>query len=160
MAAPYGNRNAEKWTFKKAVKLYKDAIKLSEEKEISYLKIGDKAVEVEGYKYDFIGEIARELGTFHNLMTNHLPKRFPSLERLKSVLINNLEANCYYNAKKGNIKEATGIVNLKSNHKWTDRTQTDVDAKMNITNEIDLTKYTDDELRVIAELQRKGGIST
>jgi hypothetical protein len=41
-------------------------------------------------------------------------------------LIGNLEANCYYNTKKGLIREATGIVNLKSNHKWTDRSQTDL----------------------------------
>ena len=32
-----------------------------------------------------------------------------------------MERNCYSNTKKGIIKEATGIVNLKSNHKWTDR---------------------------------------
>lgn len=122
--APYGNKNAEKWTFKKAVKLFKDAIDLSNEMETTYLKLNDKPVEVHGYKYDFIGEIARELGTFHQIF-DHLTERFSSLKRLKSQLHSNIESNCYYNAKKGNIKEATGIVNLKSNWKWTDRTQTD-----------------------------------
>lgn len=123
MAAPYGNRNAEKWTFKKSVKLFNDAINLSNETETYFLKLNEKAVEVNGYKFDFIGEIAGELGTYHQMITQHLPERFKTLERLKKQLLNNLERNCYINTKKGMIKEATGIVNLKSNHKWTDRTQ-------------------------------------
>lgn len=121
MAAKYGNRNAEKWTFKKSVKLFNDAIELSNRKEKQYIKVGSEAVEVECYVFDFIGEIAGELGTYHQLITQHLPERFKSLERLKKQLLNNLERNCYINTKKGMIKEATGIVNLKSNHKWTDR---------------------------------------
>lgn len=119
--APYGNKNAEKWSFKKAVKLFNDAINLSNEKDSEGV-----------YKYDFIGEIARELGTFHQLITRHLPDRFPQLERLKNQLLNNLESNCYANTKKGHIREATGIVNLKSNHKWTDRTQTDHSGSIDI----------------------------
>ena len=119
--APYGNKNAEKWNFKKAVKLFHDAIELTLKEETYYLKQGEKAVEVTGYKYDFIGEVAKELGTYHQMITQHLPTRFPLLQRLKTQLINNLESNCYVNAKKGTIKEATGLVNLKSNHHWTDR---------------------------------------
>jgi len=131
--APYGNKNAEKWTFKKAVKLFNDAIKLSEESESYYLKVGEKAVEVTGYKYDFIGEIARELGTFKEIFT-HLSNRFEILKRPHNQLITNLESNCYYNTKKGAIKEATGIVNLKSNHKWTDRLdQTTKDKEIQTT---------------------------
>lgn len=119
--APYGNRNAEKWTIKKAIQLFNDAIELSLEEEIYHLKQGEKAIEVKGYKYDFIGEIARELGTFHQLITRHLIERFPSLKRKLNILLSNLESNCYANGKKGNIKEASAIMNLKSNHKWTDR---------------------------------------
>lgn len=127
MAAPYGNRNAEKWSFRKAIKLFNDAIALSNEKKIINItdKNGNITDKIEIYTYDFIGEIARELGTFHEIFA-HLIKRFPSLERYKNQLINNLETNCYSNTKKGYIKEATGIVNLKSNHKWTDRSQTDL----------------------------------
>jgi hypothetical protein len=121
--APYGNRNAEKWTFKKAIRLFNDAIQLSLEKEIYYLKVADKAIEVEGYKYDFIGEIARELGTFKEIFT-HLTNRFQSLKRLHNQLISNMESNCYYNGKKGNIKEASALMNLKANHKWVDRIET------------------------------------
>lgn len=128
--APYGNKNAEKWTFKKAVKLFHDAIKLTEEKEsIKVLDNKKNVVDIiEVYRYDFIGEIARELGTFHMIFI-HLPKRFPVLERLKTQLDNNVESNCYYNTKKGYIREATGIVNLKSNWKWTDRQQLDHTSK-------------------------------
>lgn len=118
--APYGNKNAEKWTLRKATMLFKDAIELSKEIETYHIKVNDKAVEVRGYTYDFIGEIARELGTFHQVF-DHLIKRFPSLQRLKNELDNNIQSNCYYNAKKGTIKEATGIVNLKSNWNWRDK---------------------------------------
>lgn len=105
---PYGNKNAEKWTLRKATQLFHDAIELTNEKQ------------GEGYKYDFIGEIARELGTFKDIF-NHLVKRFPSLNRVKLQLDTAIEQNCYWNTKKGLIKEGTGIVNLKSNWRWTDR---------------------------------------
>lgn len=114
--APYGNRNAEKWSLRKATQLFKDAIKLSKEKEM--VKV--QGVSIECYKYDYIGEIARELETFHQIFS-HLINRFPSLQRLKNELDNNIQSNCYYNAKKGAIREATGIVNLKSNWNWRDR---------------------------------------
>lgn len=114
--APYGNRNAEKWSLRKATKLFKDAIELSKEKET--VKV--QGVSIECYRYDYIGEIARELGTFHQIFS-HLINRFPSLQRLKNELDNNIQSNCYYNAKKGAIREATGIVNLKSNWNWRDR---------------------------------------
>lgn len=129
VGAPYGNRNAEKWTFKKAIQLFNDAIELSNETETYYLKIGEKAVEVNGYKYDFIGEISGELGTSHRMITQHLPLRFKIIERLKDQLLSNLERNCYVNGKKGNIKEASAIMNLKSNYKWTDRS--DITTKDN-----------------------------
>ena len=83
-------------------------------------------------KYDFIGEIAQKLGTFRDIF-KHLKERFPTLERKYNCLITNLESNCYLNTKKGMIKEATGIVNLKSNHKWTDRLDsTSKDEKIQI----------------------------
>ena len=121
MAAPYGNRNAEKWTFRKAIKLFNDAIELTNRKE--------ETDHGKRYEYDFIGEVAGELGTYHQMITQHLPERFKTLERLKKQLISNLERNCYVNTKKGMIKEATGIVNLKSNHKWVDRQTTELTGK-------------------------------
>ena len=116
MAAPYGNKNAEKWDSNEALKLFQDAIELTE--ETYTVTINNK--EVEGYKYDFIGEIAGALGTYHENFAN-LYKRFPELREVRKQLNNNIERNCYSNAKRGLIKEATGIVNLKSNWGWTDR---------------------------------------
>lgn len=110
--------------------LFHAALDLANEEEIQYLKIGDKAVEVRAYKYDFIGEIARELGTFHEIF-DHLVVRFNSLSRLKKQLDSKIQSNCYSNTKKGNIKEATGIVNLKSNWGWTDRQA--VQQEINVT---------------------------
>lgn len=134
--APYGNRNAEKWTFKKSVKLFHDALELSNQKETTIIH----GIDIEGYKYDFIGEIARNLGTFKEIFT-HLTKRegFKSLKRLHNQLITALEQNCYHNTKKGIIREATGIVNLKSNHRWTDRLDnTSGDEKIE-TNQINIS---------------------
>ena len=122
--APYGNKNAEKWSFRKATNLFKDAIELSNETESYFLKQGEKAIEVKGYKYDFIGEIARELGTFHQIFT-HLTNRFPTLQRLKNELDNNIQSNCYCNGKKGSIKEASALMNLKANWFWKDRVEND-----------------------------------
>ena len=119
-----GNKNAEKWNFEKAKALLEKALELSKKKRKFKNKIGQ---DITGYEYDFIGEIARELDIFRELLTLHIPKRFPELESIKNQLLRNMEANCYSNTKKGIIREATGIVNLKSNHKWKDR----VDATSN-----------------------------
>lgn len=136
-APPYGNRNAEKWSFRKSVKLFHDAIDLTNQKEELKIVKCEVILISTGYEFDFIGELAAELGTFKEVFT-HLTKRFPALQRLKSQLDNNIERNCYNNAKKGFIREATGIVNLKSNWKWTDRVQTDID--------LSTTRKTIDEL--------------
>lgn len=98
-----GNKNAEIWTEKETLDLFNEAIELTESLE-----------------YDFIGEIAKEQGVYRSLYP-HLIKRFPQCKVLYDIVLSNLEANCFKNAKKGNIKEATAIVNLKSNYKWTDR---------------------------------------
>lgn len=116
VGAPYGNRNAEKWTFRKAVKLFHDAIELTNQEN-------DK-----GYEYDFIGEVARALGTYKDIF-NQLIGRFPILKRLKNQIDTNIEQNCYYNGKKGIIKEASAIMNLKSNWKWTDRQDVTTDGQ-------------------------------
>lgn len=116
VGAPYGNKNAEKWTFRKSVQLFHEAIELTEKKDDKF------------YQYDFIGEIAAELGTFKEIF-EHLTKRFQILERLKKQLHTNIERNCYSNVKKGGIKEATGIINLKSNWKWKDRVDNTTDDR-------------------------------
>lgn len=121
---PIGNKNAEKYDLDKSIELFEKAIEMSNETEVFKIKIGDGIREVNGYKWDFIGEIARELGTYHEIF-KHLKNRFPDeLSGLNKTLHNNMEQNCYSNTKKGLIKEATGIVNLKANYKWSDRVDT------------------------------------
>ena len=148
MAAPYGNRNAEKWTFRKAIQLFHDAIELTNKKETTTVKQFGEPTKIESYKYDFIGEISGELGTFKEIF-NHLYKRFNSLKRLNDVLHSNIERNCYYNGKKGAIKEASAIMNLKSNHKWKDRVDNTTNDKEVNTN-INLSNLTYEQLKEIA----------
>lgn len=114
MGAPDGNTNAEKWTFEEAEKLFNDALELSRDKE-----------------YDFIGEISRELKTYRDIFA-FLSKKFPDLLKVHNEILSNLEANCFSNAKKGKIKEATAIVNLKSNYDWTDRQREDHSGTINL----------------------------
>lgn len=121
MGAPKGNKNAEKYDLEAALKLFNDAIDMTNERE--QIKVMGNSID--GYKYDFIGEIAGELKTFKEIF-NHLLNRFKKeLQIVNSQLHTNIERNCYYNGKKGAIKEASAIMNLKSNHKWTDRQHTD-----------------------------------
>ena len=122
---PKGNKNAEKWTFEKSKELLERAIDLANEKETITKYSGKEKRTIEAYKYDFIGEVACELDTYHHNITRDIPNRFPELKTLVGKLVNLMERNCYSNTKKESINTAVGIVNLKSNHKWTDRVQND-----------------------------------
>jgi len=102
--APEGNKNAEKWTKLEAETLFEKALSKSTIDE-----------------YDFIGEIARDLNICRQTF-DYLSRKFPSLKDVHNKILSNLEANCFSHSKKGKIKEATAIVNLKSNYGWTDRT--------------------------------------
>ena len=138
VGAPFGNKNGLIWTLDKANELLDKAIELTNRKE--WVKI-DKEL-VEAYEFDFIGEIARELNVYRDLITRDIPKQHPDLQSKVNLLVNRLEANCYSNTKKGKINTAVGIVNLKSNHGWTDRQQ--IDQKQ--TN-IDLSGLTTEEIK-------------
>lgn len=116
--APKGNRNAEKWSYEDAEMTINEAYKLS-------LKP----------KYDFIGEVARDMGLYRDLFV-YLSDKFPELKSTYKMTLNNLEANCFSHIKENKINTAAGIINLKSNHGWTDRQQTDHTSKgekINIT---------------------------
>ena len=128
MAAPYGNKNAESWTEIEANELFDKSIELSLQKE-----------------YDFIGEIARDLGTYRDIYT-YLSDKYTFLKEKHKRILQNLEANCFSHAKKGDIKEATAIVNLKSNYKWTDRADITSDNKSisNIEHKVIFEDYEND----------------
>ena len=111
MAAPYENKNAEQWNLEDSTKLFNEAVELSLDDE-----------------YDFIGEIARDLKVYRDLF-GYLSKKYVELDNMHKTILSNLEANCFSHAKKGTIKEATAIVNLKSNYKWTDRADLTTDGE-------------------------------
>jgi hypothetical protein len=122
------NNNAEVWALEDADKLFDRAFEMVEDEEL-YIVAG--GIKVDGYKHDFIGTIVRELREEYKnfgkvgrkLLSDDLPNRFPHLKDRYNALLSELETNCYENTKKGKINTAIGIVNLKSNHKWTDRTE-------------------------------------
>ena len=102
-----GNNNAEKWNEEKAAEFMNKAVELSKSRD-----------------YDFIGEIAKELDSYKDVFF-YLCDKYPKVKRLFSKMKNNCEANCFNNIKKENINTAAGIINLKSNHGWSDRIQQD-----------------------------------
>ena len=124
-----GNKNAEKWTFEEAEDLLKKAVEISKDREM-----------------DFIGEVARNQDTYH-MVYHYITDKFPSLKPLLDEVKHNCESNCFYNGKKGNIVPSMAIMNLKSNHGWTDRVETDVTTKgkeINNTPIINFVKSDDD----------------
>ena len=125
-----GNLNAETYTLEEAIKLFGEALLLSTSEE-----------------YDFIGEIAKEQGVYHSLY-NYLIEKFPELKPIYNNIKNNIEANCFRNAKKGDIVPSLAIINLKSNHGWTDRntTSTDITTGGKPLNLSDLISFSDDSV--------------
>lgn len=102
---PKGSKNAETWTIKEATELFNKAIDLTNDKELNY---------------DFIGEVARDLKQYKEIF-NYLSGKFPELKGLHKLIISNCESNCYTSGKTGKIVPSLAIMNLKSNHGWTDR---------------------------------------
>ncbi len=101
--APKNNKNAEKWTEEEAIKFFDKALKVCKEKG-----------------FDFIGEVASELDTYRDIFT-YLKDKFTTVKPLYKRLEQQCETNCFAHAKKGEIVPSLGIINLKSNHGWTDR---------------------------------------
>ena len=111
MAAPKDNSNAEKWDEVTATQFMEDSLTMSQE------KIGAQ------YTYDFIGELARDMQQYKEIFS-YLSNKFPHLKTIHNKIISNCEANCFYNGKSQNIVPSMAIMNLKSNHGWTDRQDT------------------------------------
>lgn len=120
--APLKNTNAEKWTLEEATNFLDEGISIS-------LKDG----------FDFIGEVAKEQESYVEIY-DYLVEKFPSLKSKKTIIKRNCETNCFSSGKKGDIVPSLAIMNLKSNHGWTDRSESTIKGK------IDTSKYTDEEL--------------
>lgn len=111
-----GNQYDEHWTIERAKEFMEEAVKLSNSKE-----------------FDFIGEVAKEQGSYKEVY-NYLVDKFPELNNLLKQIKSNCECNCFYNGKMGKIVPSLSIMNLKSNHGWTDRIQQDLkhDGKIQV----------------------------
>lgn len=116
-----GNANALVWTRERCLSVIKSMKEMVN--ETTMYTVSGK--EVEGYKFDFIGELTLELEIDRKVLKREIESHCPELEGDVSLIYSYMERNCYANTKKGIIREATGIVNLKSNHKWTDRNNTE-----------------------------------
>jgi hypothetical protein len=116
MGAPKDNNNAEVWTVDEARDLFIKAKSIS--KDITTYNTSNGLVD--GYKYHYIGEVAAEFDSYSDVF-KYLKSKFSELMPLYNSLKTRLEANCFSDSKKGIIKEATAIMNLKSNYGWTDR---------------------------------------
>lgn len=103
-----GNQYNEHWTKEESITFLNKAIELSNKNT-----------------YDFIGEVAKDLDSYADVF-DYIIEKFPDLKNLKNRIKRNCEVNCFSNGKKGKITPSLAIMNLKSNHGWTDRTQTDL----------------------------------
>lgn len=117
-----GNQYSEHWTLEESESFIKEAVEISESLE-----------------YDFIGEVAKKQGTYHHVY-GYIVEKFPSLKKYLKAIKHNCESNCFYNGKKGEIVPSLAIMNLKSNHGWTDRAETTLKGKLQVS------KLTDEEL--------------
>lgn len=127
--APVNNKNALKWNQQQAEEILLKAIEISKRKT-EYVING---ASITGFENHFIGEIAthEEIDLYSDVFV-YFKNTFTELEPLYKKLKSRLEANCFSDSKKGIIKEATSIMNLKSNYGWTDRVQNtnlDIDKK-------------------------------
>lgn len=104
--APLNNKNAEVWTLETAKELFNECLEYSQSSTIE--------------ENDFIGEVAQKAGTTLSKL-GYLRDKYPELREVYNDIKSNCEANCFRNGKKGKINSALAIMNLKSNHGWTDR---------------------------------------
>lgn len=128
------NKNAEKWTLEKATDLFNKCLETAKDQELDC--------------NDFIGEVAQHNNSYIDQL-DYLKTKFPELKPIYKTIKRHCEANCFKNGKKGSIVPSLAIMNLKSNHGWTDRAETTVKGKL------DLSKYTDEELE--AKIKEIGG---
>ena len=121
-----GNQYKEDWTLEKATEFMKEAVELSSQR-----------------KYDFIGEVAKDQKSYH-LVYKYLVDKFPELKPFLDTIKTNCETNCFFNGKSGNIVPSLAIMNLKSNHGWTDRVDTTTKGN-EINGSIPITKWLEDQ---------------
>lgn len=121
-----GNQYNEHWTLEESTSFLDDAIEISKRKE-----------------FDFIGEVAREQESYHHVY-GYIVEKFPQLKSKLNQIKANCERNCFFNGKKGDIVPSLAIMNLKSNHGWTDRVDSTTDGKP-LSNSLEVTIHSPKE---------------
>ncbi len=101
------NKNAEVWSEDEALEFMNNSL-LAFEKE----------------PFDFIGELAQHMGQYRTLY-NYLADKYSSCKTILNKIQQECEANCFRHGKNSEIVPSMAIMNLKSNHGWTDRVETD-----------------------------------
>jgi len=142
MAAPKDNDNAEIWSEEKANEFLNECYSLTRQKT-TYVVYG--GARLDGFEFHYIGEVCAELEQYVDLPL-YLKNKFTSSKKIYNKIKTKLESNCFSDSKKGIIKEASAIMNLKSNYGWTDRVDnTSKDEKINVAQPtIVFKKFTDE----------------
>lgn len=112
--APKYNTNAEKWDLETSVNFMNESLDLAKTK-----------------KHDFIGEVARDMDSYREVYT-YLKDKFKECKHIYKRIIQECESNCFSHGKNGDIIPSLAIMNLKSNHKWTDRVDNTMNANVNV----------------------------
>ena len=108
VGAPEQNKNAEKWSIESATELFNKCLETAK----------DKTSE----SNDFIGEVAQEHDTTLGVL-DYLTTKYPELMSIYTQIKQSCESNCFRNGKNNKIHAGMAIMNLKSNHGWTDRSE-------------------------------------
>lgn len=121
VGAPKDNRNAETWTLKEANYVFEQVSLMLNNREF-YAVAG-----LDGYSCHFLGEACSLANTTIDKLKYARDKY--NLKGWYQELKRKSESNCFTDTKKGIINTGAGIMNLKSNHGWTDRVQQDNTTK-------------------------------
>jgi len=134
---PEGNQNAKKWDFESAKELFEKCLVIASNK-----KRDDN---------DFIGEVAQAAGaSLYKL--KYLKETFTDLDKIYAEIKSQCEANCFAHGKNGGIVPSLAIMNLKSNHGWTDRLATENKTE-EIVHNYDYSQMSTEALKEIAKLR-------
>lgn len=125
--APKNNINAQKWTKETATALLDQALELSYKPQ-----------------YAWTGSILRELFVAKSTLQLILEK-FPELKTTYELIKDNCAHNCFVLASDKSKHNAGYILNLKSNHGWTDRVENTNNVTVKPFNIKDLLSFDDDE---------------
>ena len=133
MAAPKGNTNAETWSLEDAKKAF-ELVMVTLKKTTTYKVHGKN---VDGYLCHYLGEACDEVD--YSIDQLKYIKNKYGLNSEYQRAKRKSERNCFTDTKKGIINTAAGIINLKSNHGWTDRVDnTTKDKEVSTTTIINL----------------------